>query len=511
MRKEIFVLAIFILLLGNLQAKTLADVDVKKESSSFLFENISGWISKGLFIKKRVNLNQELSRSPDPLEFRNLESNFVINYNFFIKDPEYKCRRPTYYKYFSTLFEISPFQDFNCNINYQINLTSKSGNISPLSLRDLDPSRIYQIHYLFAGKGTQMMSRWGHAMFRLVICAPERKPGPLCLQDYAHHVVVTYRANIEDEKINYLDGIKGVYPSQLFLISMSEVVAEYTKGESRDVISLPIKMNPEEIARFTDRLLETYWGYKGQYYFFTNNCATEAMNHLRIAFPANKQIQKKNILSPVGLYKYLIKNKLVDITLLFDEKKAIDKGYLFPGITTHLEKSLSLFANEENKILSKTFLSDFTPEERKKLYEEKLIKEKENSVTILANALRIEDQILLSKEEQFSKKISNAIWSPSPILDFKGNDFLEKLKEVKELTKQLNSENYLKEGYGIPLRGEFVLSEKNNNESIKKEIEQLLFELRQRAASFLIAEADEIKNIKSNRKWIIQQIKEFRK
>ncbi|MFA6236676.1 MAG: DUF4105 domain-containing protein [Bacteriovorax sp.] len=491
----------------NVQA---ADVsDYINEARSPLFQNISGWMSKGLLIKKRINLNKAFDRSPNPQEFNSVEDTFRINYEFFMKDPEFKCRRPTYYKYFAALLKTTPFADVECKMNNQVTLISESSNGSaPMIARKIDPSRIYQIHYLFAGKGKQMMSRWGHAMFRIVLCAPGRtEVGPECLQDFAHHIVVSYRANIEDMNIDYAKGMNGAYASQLFLMNMSEVVAEYTKGEFRDVISLPMRMTAEEINHFTDKLLENYWSYKGQYFFLTNNCATEAMNLLRAAFPNNSKIQTVNIASPLGMYDYLVKNKITDPNILNDRKAAKALGYLFPGVSEKLEKSLNLFAKDIN-LSFEDFALKLSPTERKALYEQKANELEGNNgqMSLLANALRLEEQILLSREQQFAKKIGNALFGKEPMPELKDTIIDEKILELKNLYKKMTSESYLAKGYGIPLENEFRVASPESIKAIQDEIQVNMEELKQIAVKFFPDEVEEMKGAIENRHWIMAKI-----
>ena len=42
------------------------------------------------------------------------------------------------------------------------------------SLLQLDPARVYAVDYLLAEGNEAMMSRWGHSMLRVVVCAPGR-------------------------------------------------------------------------------------------------------------------------------------------------------------------------------------------------------------------------------------------------------------------------------------------------------------------------------------------------
>jgi hypothetical protein len=473
--------------------------------SSPQFLNLTGWMNKGLVVKKRVNLNMDTERSPDPLELRSAEDTYSVNYEFFMKDPDFKCRRPTYYKYFSELLNVKPFQDSRCVSNHKVTLISENaGSGSPMTAREIDPSRIYQIHYLFAGKGKQMMSRWGHAMYRIVLCAPGKAVGPDCLNDYANHVVVSYRANVEDMNIDYVKGMNGAYASQLFLMNMSEVVSEYTKGEFRDMISLPIKMNRDEIKNFTDKLLENYWSYKGRYYFLTNNCATEAMNLLRAAFPKNEKIQTASIVHPLGLYDFLVKIGLTNPELLNNKKEAIKSGYLFQGVTDKLQKSLELFAGDQ-KISFEDFALKLSPKERKAYYERALASSDEKAKT-MANAIRLEEQIQISREQQFAKKIGNALFGKNPMPELKDTVLDEKIIEMKSLYKKLTEASELKPGYGIPLEGEFTVTSAETIKNVLQEIQNNTEELKDLAFKFFPAEVEDMRQTMENRQWILSQL-----
>jgi len=476
-----------------------------KAARSPQFMNVSGWINKGLLIRKRINLNQAYDRSPDPSEFKSIEDTFAVNYEFFKKDPTFKCRRPSYYNYFSKLLNQKPFENETCQANRKVTLISETSiSSNPMMAREIDPDRIYQIHYLFAGKGKQMMSRWGHAMFRIILCAPEKAVGPDCLNDYAQHIVVSYRANIEDMNIDYSKGMNGAYASQLFLMNMSEVVNEYTKGEFRDMISLPIKMDRTQIRQFTDKLLENYWSYKGRYYFLTNNCATEAMNLLRAAYPENNKIQTANIVHPLGLYDFLIKNGLTNPELLNDKKDAIKKGYLFQGVTDKLQRSLDLFANNEN-VSFETFALKLSPKERKAFYENTM-EQSNDRARVMANALRLEEQIQLSREQQFAKKLGKALFGKEPMPELKDTVIGEKILAMKDLYKQLTAASELKAGYGIPLDSEFKAASPESLKKIMQEIQGNMEELKEIAIKFFPEEVEDMKGTLENRQWILSQM-----
>lgn len=54
---------------------------------------------------------------------------------------------------------------------------------------------------------------------------------------------------------------------------LSDVIIEYAEREFRDLDSVPLRTTEAEKRQFIYRALEIYWGYKGRYFFLTNNCA----------------------------------------------------------------------------------------------------------------------------------------------------------------------------------------------------------------------------------------------
>lgn len=174
------------------------------------------------------------------------------------------------------------------------------------------------------------MSRWGHAMFRLVVCAPTRKvPGPECIRDVSHHVVLSYRASMNDIEINYAKGLFGGYSSQMFVFRFLEVVQEYTKHELRDLYSVPLKLNAEEKREFLDLALERFWTYEGEYFFLNNNCGTEAVKHLGTAL-GDEEAKLLGSLTPLKIFKDIKKHqeRLSERTLDLSRNDLVKEGVL---------------------------------------------------------------------------------------------------------------------------------------------------------------------------------------
>ncbi len=299
-----------------------------KISDRSQFQNLVGCY---MGISELNNKNKLYSQSPNMYEFRNCEEAFAVNAEHFLIDSMFKCRRPAVYNFYRTTFWFEG-PSSNCSPDTRV-LVGK--NYYPTLL---DPNRVYEIHYFFAGKGEALMSRWGHAMYRIIMCAPKRKEvGPVCLEDLAYHVIVSFRADVTNFAINPFDAFFGGYPSQLFLLTLPEVLHEYTRRELREVFSLPIKLASYQREQFIYRTLQQYWDYQGSYAFLTNNCATEAQRLLKSALPEGHPFQMKSAISPLGMQELLEDLGMIDTKLakLDDDKtnpEGIKLGYYFRSL-----------------------------------------------------------------------------------------------------------------------------------------------------------------------------------
>lgn len=212
------------------------------------------------------------------------------------------------------------------------------------------------------------MSRWGHSMFRLVICDPKRKEvSEECLKDISSHVVVSFRANVDDF-ISLKKGLFGGYDSLIYFLDFNETEDSYTVEELREAYSLPLKYSREEIAQFVNKAVENYWSYRGKYYFLTNNCMSEAVR--MILAPLDEKEHKKWLRSkpatPKGLFRQLLSSENADAEVI-DSEERVAEGYYFPSRKQSLKDSfdvLSRFVKESglkirfpkkvNKYLKKT-------------------------------------------------------------------------------------------------------------------------------------------------------------
>lgn len=250
-------------------------------------------------------MNQNLGSSPDAYEFHNLEESLAVNTEYLVLDPEFECRKPATANFLAKALGIKLKNA--CQKNFKVLAQSAFLEDNYQLAVSIDPKRVYQVHYLFAGKGQALMSRWGHAMFRLVVCAPFRKvAGPECLDDVSHHLALSYRAYMSDINISYSKGVFGGYPSQLFIMRYLEVQQEYTKFELRDLYSIPLKMTASQKNDFLDLTLERFWTYQGRYYFIDNNCGTETVKHLAVALD-DEESKLISSVTPLKIYRDIVK------------------------------------------------------------------------------------------------------------------------------------------------------------------------------------------------------------
>jgi hypothetical protein len=159
--------------------------------------------------------NKDPMVSPDAYESSSIEEHYAVNMEYFLMDSEYQCRRPALFQYFSKHFNLNPFPEVTCAKKTTFRLGSGQ-------LFEVDPARVASVDYFLADAGDDFSSKWGHAMYRIVQCAPHRKAvNAECRFDHAYHVVLSARANVDDVVLSMMKGIFGGYSSQLFVIPLS--------------------------------------------------------------------------------------------------------------------------------------------------------------------------------------------------------------------------------------------------------------------------------------------------
>ena len=265
-----------------------------------LFHRLAGWDRRGD--------NAYALRSPDDYERHSPAEAFAVNLEWYLLDPHYPCRRPALAAWYRQQFGPPALPEIACD--GALPLLVAGANAAQLELETLDPSRVHAVDYLLAGSGDAAMSRFGHSMLRLVICAPGRPPGPQCRNDLAHHRVLSFRAFVNDVQISNWRGLTGAYPARLFVLPLDQVIDEYTRVELRDLQAWPLALSPEQIYALLQATARTHWSYDGRYRFIGNNCAVESGRLLDLAL--TPQMRRLQAITPRGVLHRLQAAGLAD-------------------------------------------------------------------------------------------------------------------------------------------------------------------------------------------------------
>lgn len=300
--------------------------------------DLAGWAERVGRRGAREADNPLWLRSPDAYERHNPREFVAVNLEYFLLDPAYACRRPALYRYLRDHFGWAPAPRATCAATLPYLDAGRDFARAPLGR--LDPARVYAVDYLYAEANDQWVSRWGHSMLRLVICAPGRAPGPDCRLDLQEHLVLSYRAFVDDLQLSSWDGLTGAYPSRLFLLPLAQVVDEYTKVELRGLASLPLRLAPSQVRALAERAAELHWSQDGEYWFLSNNCAVETLKLLRSG-SADPRLAGLDSITPSGLLELLDARGLADRRVLDDPREALRLGYRFDSFA---ERYRAMFA-----------------------------------------------------------------------------------------------------------------------------------------------------------------------
>ncbi len=288
--------------------------------------DLAGWPQYVGRRGERETENRQVARSPDLYEISSPKEFVAVNMEYFLLDPSYACRRPALYRYYQAHFGWAPAERDACS--RELAFLNAGNDFAKQPLGKVDPERVYAVDYLLAEANQNWVSRWGHSMLRLVICAPGRPRGPDCRLDLDQHLVLSYRAFVNDVQLSTWGGLTGAYPSRLFVLPLAQVIDEYTKTELRSLASVPLNLSRGEVEEVVEHAAEMHWSYDGNYYFVSNNCAVETLKLLRSGSNSS-QLETLDSIVPNGLLEVLKGRGLADTSVLDDPREALRLGYRF--------------------------------------------------------------------------------------------------------------------------------------------------------------------------------------
>lgn len=451
---------------------------------------------------------------------------FAHHYAHYKTDPEYPCRYPANSLFISRLLKDSGYDKklIACGgVETRVIQQDSDRKIYEMpGILDLDPNRVLRVEYLYASEGEAMMSRWGHAMIKIIACADFRdKVSQECEKDTAFHSVISFRASIDDMIQNQVKGITGGYPSQLFILPFWSVVKEYNQQELRDLEVFRFNFTEEEKRIFLYAVLERYWAYQGRYAFFTNNCSQETAQLLKTAFEPSRLEEFEKGLN--GFTPRLLKRKLTKGEFVENVQKK--SGSYFPSGKNALSKSFNVLVEEYESLQQYGSIDEFisktkSASDRRKIFDEIILEAKKNKISQLAALFyTIESRAIILNEKETRELIQ------TKYRDFKSENKSAVDSFIIKFRMEKPWELFAK-GFGVPLRKEFDLGiheiknaivsrvheiEKLNLENSKSDQNVDLKHKLPEGFEFFMKMKSEVELLKSKRKDIDDQMQGYRR
>ncbi|WP_438307707.1 DUF4105 domain-containing protein [Pseudomonas guariconensis] len=404
----------------------------------------------------REQHNGQLARSPDSYELSSPKEFVAVNMEYFLLDPSYACRRPALNQYLRDHFGWAPQQN-TCVSG--LPFLNAGTDFARQPLGEIDPQRVYEVDYLLAEANQNWVSRWGHSMLRLVICAPGRPRGPDCRLDLDQHLVLSYRAFVNDVQLSSWDGLTGAYPSRLFVLPLSQVIDEYTKTELRSLASIPLKLSRQEVESLVRQAAEIHWSYDGNYYFLSNNCAVESLKLLRSG-TGNPRLNDLDSIMPNGLLEVLKGRGLADTSVLDDPREALRLGYRFDSYRERYQAMFDVLKKQlpikQNKVEDWLALD---AKDRSTWFQQADLRT--SAALLLLEQASLRRQLLLAQDEVKQRYLNATALKDGSIS--KANDTLQKMLANSGFLSR-PAELLENKGYGLPQPEERKQLEKISSE-----------------------------------------------
>jgi len=260
----------------------------------------------------------------------NSQTAFEQDLNDYRHDREFACRKPVQQSYFKQRYPSSAAAA-QCDRPVPFMLLQENAQ---QALLWLNPNRVSEVHILFANSGDTLASRFGHILLRLVVCPDDQTNDKLqCDRNLQQHVVLSYRAHIDELKINTLKALAGSYQARLYAQPFMDVYNEYAVGQFRNLYSLPLQLDRQQINTLVQGFSQLYWGFAGDYAFLSANCSSYMQRSLALLLgeASHPALHDTTFVRPDRFFDFVQQAELVQGSLLLDLKQAENQGYYFPS------------------------------------------------------------------------------------------------------------------------------------------------------------------------------------
>ncbi|NKF24541.1 lipoprotein N-acyltransferase Lnb domain-containing protein [Solimonas marina] len=260
----------------------------------------------------------------------------------FLSVADYPCRHPAYAYYFAQRYGSSVSYGA-CSDSVPFFLFDRKQGGRLVHIR---PDHVSSIHVMFSSGGDSLASRFGHVSLRLIVCPDGPVTAERCERNLFEHVVLGYMARVDGLQINPLKGMVGGYAARLQGMSFMEAYRANTLLDDRNLYSVPLKMDHAQVEQIVRELSEVHWRYRGDYRFFTNNCATllqDALAQMVAGYASDDELAR-GYLRPDTFFAALRHSPLVDARWLDKPAEAEARGYYFPSNRPYYRQARELIA-----------------------------------------------------------------------------------------------------------------------------------------------------------------------
>lgn len=208
--------------------------------------------------------------------------------------------------------------------------------------RWIDPARVRQIHVVFAGKGSGMVSRFGHIALRLVVCPDANSSDEQCALNVREHVLLGFMANVDTFRVSAYQGLTGHYKAHFYAVPFMDAYQGYAIEEFREIHSVPLRLESARRELLVRELAQIHWEYGGNYTFLDKNCAGLLLLAMRALFPeqAESPALATHWVRPDRFFHALLKSSLLDAGAIDDLQQAERSGFYFSSASPYYDKAL---------------------------------------------------------------------------------------------------------------------------------------------------------------------------
>ena len=226
-----------------------------------------------------------------------------------------------------------------------------------------------------------------------------------------------------------------------------ETYRSNTLVSDRNVFSLPLVLSQSQVEQIVRELSEIHWRFRGEYRFFTNNCATLLQDMLNLVFtPEGSTTPDFTFMRPDRFFNALKNSSMVRAEVLSSLDEAESNGYFFSSNANYYQQAfLSLTKSVQTYPFPSLNAYARTPAPNRLLA---LLSNDDVYFQLTQNDNFVEAQVLI-EERQLIKTQYNLIKTVAKLID--ETQLLTRLKNAIQLLDKPEDRRLLQRCYVYPL------------------------------------------------------------